>query len=485
MAALSLRTDQVEDARWLADRLDRHRAALLASDTGTGKTAVAIETARRRRARRILVLLPNIAMVSWPRDLAKWDDRKLPVFRVGRDGDLVPQNFAGWALINYERIVNRQAALLDSIMRQPWDLGVIDECHLISNPDSQRVQLLYGRKPRLIDCMRRVLALSGTPMRSSPADLHAHCQVLFPEVIDGMTRKQFRERYCVIETRRLPNRMTIEVVTGGKNEDELRRRIAPVMRQRRREDVLMLTLLTIHANFIETGPDAATALEHLAATMGLNLALDDTALEARIDFRNPALTHLLQAAALQRVPDIIALVRDLVGSDSILGRGRSRKVIVPAHHQHVMDAFEHGFMNEGIGVVALRGGQTLAQRQHYVDQFQNNPSIEVAVCQLQVAATAISLTRATDVVFAEMSWSASDNAQAVARAYRLGQVDPVVVQVMCGTTTVELAQARIVANRLESIVRIAPDSISIDLACALREGVEEEENRNDWMRAAE
>jgi SWI/SNF-related matrix-associated actin-dependent regulator 1 of chromatin subfamily A len=71
--------------------------------------------------------------------------------------------------------------------------------------------------------------------------------------------------------------------------------------------------------------------------------------------------------------------------------------------------------------VKIDGRTNQSQREAAVEAFQTDPNCRVFVGQLQAASTAITLTAASNVLFAEADWTPAINAQAAARAHRIGQ----------------------------------------------------------------
>ena len=65
------------------------------------------------------------------------------------------------------------------------------------------------------------------------------------------------------------------------------------------------------------------------------------------------------------------------------------------------------------------------QRQQAIDAFQKDPDVAVAVCSLTAAGVGLNLHAASNVVLAELSWTAAEQQQAIDRVHRIGQDEPV------------------------------------------------------------
>jgi SNF2 family DNA or RNA helicase len=467
---------QLEDADWLARELDQHKARFIWHDMGTGKSLIMILTAQRLGARRIVVFVPAIGRENWRRQVQLWWPDGPPVFVVGVDGAVPPHPWNGWVIVNYERLQLKNTDLLAALARD-WDLAVLDEHHYAANPEAQRTEIFYKvdalRVERLAHWWHRVILSSGTPMRNSPLDLWPHLYVWFPASVsrDGhrMGRDAWKDAFCVTKPVTLPSGVTVEQVTGGRNEHDLLRRLEGTYRRRRREDVLRdLPALHVMPHHLHTYGLARDKLTQAAQKLDVDvLATVDDIADALENSDDAAAAYgALEFAALARVSSVLELVDDLITPDPVLG-GSNRKMMLLAHHHSIMDELFEGCQNLGLRPVQIRGGQTPQERQRYVDLYQADPTVRVVVVQLQAGSTAIDLTATTDVIFAELDWTATNNAQCIARAYRQGTTQQVQARLVLGDTPIERGQARVIARRLESIVKVTPGQIEQALIDAL------------------
>jgi SWI/SNF-related matrix-associated actin-dependent regulator of chromatin subfamily A-like protein 1 len=469
---------QREDAAWCVERFKGgHRAAFLWHDMGTGKSCIMVLVAELVDAFNILVLCPAIARENWRREIQKWQTRKRPVFVVGIDGPVPPPRFNGWIVANYERLQDKNGELLRELRSRTYDVAFMDEHHYCSSPDAQRTNIIYRAHADgtanvvwLAGQMKRCVLASGTPMRNSPLDLWPHLYVWAPAaVFQGGTRlgrDAFRDQYCYTEWKTLPNGIVVEVNQRGRNEQDLLRRLSGLYRRRSREDVVGdLPALHVYAHPMATYGLARDRLEAAAREMG---SFDRYALARQLEQatqEDKTYQSLFTEAALQRCSGVLELVNDCT-PDPFLG-GTPRKAILVAHHRDVMDELYEGLRNLDLAPVQIRGGQTPTDRQRAVDLFQEDRRVRTAVVQLQAGSTAVNLTAATDIFFVELDFTATNNAQVIARGYRIGQKNPLHVRLCLGDTPLEGAQQYVVANRLTSIETMLPDQINRALIAAL------------------
>src|SRR5690606_35613593 len=84
------------------------------------------------------------------------------------------------------------------------------------------------------------------------------------------------------------------------------------------------------------------------------------------------------------------------------------KVVFFAKHIDVMDQAEAHFAASGIRSVSIRGDQSNTVRQQAIDDFNTDDSVGIAVCSLTAAGVGLNLQVASNVVLAELSWTAAE-----------------------------------------------------------------------------
>src|SRR5262245_16778382 len=205
---------QAEDRAWHRSRLTYRRASLCWNETGTGETRIAIGVADDLEAKTRIVFCPAIARINWYREIiANQDDPLFPIYVIGVDGDIPPDDFnRGWVICNYERVRNGQTKLLFWLKR-PWSLAILDEHQYLSNSESQRTGHFYNGSPqqggRLAPWFEKCMLMSGTPFRNSYADIWAHLFIWFADTIteDGkrMDEETFKDTFTNRVNKVLPS----------------------------------------------------------------------------------------------------------------------------------------------------------------------------------------------------------------------------------------------------------------------------------------
>lgn len=146
----------------------------------------------------------------------------------------------------------------------------VDESQRIKDHTAQqtRAALRYGRG---VAKVRR--KLSGTPILQGVQDLWSQYAFLDPLIIGEPNFFSFRARYC--RTRSLPSRPNVLIIEGGKNVDELMRRIAPFTARVRKEDALDMPPKMIYPDvdpfIVEMEPEQERAYQQMEELMMVGL----------------------------------------------------------------------------------------------------------------------------------------------------------------------------------------------------------------------
>jgi SNF2 family DNA or RNA helicase len=123
------------------------------------------------------------------------------------------------------------------------------------------------------------------------------------------------------------------------------------------------------------------------------------------------------------------------------------KVVFFAKHIDVMDTAEETFARRGMRFSSIRGDQTTKARQKNIDDFVNDPEVEVIVCSLTAAGVGINLQVASNLVLAELSWTDAEQTQAIDRVHRIGQDMPVTAWRIIAAQTIDTRIAELIDSK--------------------------------------
>jgi hypothetical protein len=84
------------------------------------------------------------------------------------------------------------------------------------------------------------------------------------------------------------------------------------------------------------------------------------------------------------------------------------KFIVFAHHLEVMDSLQECVEKAKTSYIRIDGKTPHKVREVSVDKFQHDPTVKVAILSIKACSQGLTLTAASNVVFAEICWNPSD-----------------------------------------------------------------------------
>jgi SNF2 family DNA or RNA helicase len=443
--------------------LQANRHAILCDDAGLGKSATALDAADTLGLTRVLCIGPAVAGVSWPLQVAEWSPGRVFVdLDMARSFGVRPP---GFYFVSFDALSRGLGnALHRSLLTCPsWDLVLIDEGQYIKSPGAKRTQAVYGptcssEVEAITRNARSVWVLSGTLTPNHAGEAYTHLRALFRATLakipafKGVVPEQheYENYFCDV-------RDTVygRVISGSKNMGVLRDAIAPVMLRRRKIDVMPeLPPMEFFTAPIKTDPLVVEQIfrDGLAAQ------------GVKYDPRIHALTEDdIQALAggMDATVGPLATLRRNLGAAKLAGCAEwviarlvagDPKVIVFAYHREVIAALETALLD--FSPVVYTGSTSKSDRAENVRLFQEDPRRRVFIGQLMAAGTAITLTAAKTVFFAEFAGTPGVNYQAASRPHRIGQRAG--VQVYFGTVPNSLDEkiAATAARRAKEIAEI-------------------------------
>jgi SWI/SNF-related matrix-associated actin-dependent regulator 1 of chromatin subfamily A len=158
----------------------------------------------------------------------------------------------------------------------------------------------------------------------------------------------------------------------------------------------------------------------------------------------PHVATLRRVTGLAKAPLVAEWVKDW------LEAGGS-KIVIFAHHRDVIKHLQDAL--EDVAVV-LTGDMGVWPRQAAVDAFQTDPVAKVFIGQIQAAGTGITLTAASDVLFAESSWVPAENSQAAMRVHRIGQKNACLVRFATLAGSIDERIQAVVSRKMFDIAQL-------------------------------
>lgn len=426
---------QVEGAGMIA-ALGR---ALITDEPGTGKTITTILGLVERDedghpAFPAIVVSPTSVVDPWVEAFETWAPRLRTV--AWRGSPKKRHALAGMAdvyVVGYETM---RVDAGTSRGHQQLILGVkpvsvvADECHLIKNPQAERSKAFRRLARQAASRDGAVVALSGTPITHSPADLWPTLVSLEPDAWPA--RERWVRRYC-------------QTLQGDYREEVLG--LEPA-----REPEFRLTLLGQHrrvakADVLTQLPPKVYSVRTVELPAKWRKAYDDMERQMLAELPDgeeiSVMSVLAQLTRLSQLASAAADVHTTVETDAdgvehvhtevtlrapswkvdalleILEERPGQPVVCFAPSRQLMAVAGAAAAAAGHRVGYVWGGQTQTERTKTVAAFQAG-ALDLICVTTQAGGVGLTLTAARTCVFLQRPWSLVESLQAEDRCHRIG-----------------------------------------------------------------
>lgn len=432
----TLRSYQRDGVRFLLNVTEAGFGACLADDMGLGKTLQVISWlvhlclngtlgAGKGCA---LIVAPASLITNWQEELRRFAPMLnvvlLHPYALGRTDENYLRTNPAWLMRNAHVALTTYgiATRNELLAAREYPAVILDEAQAIKNAESQRA-VAIGRL-----CSPRRVAITGTPVENSLAELRSLFEFLNPGLLGS--EKEF-------------NAMVRDM---GSDYTPLRRLVRPFMLRRLKSDPALLPELppkTEQAAYCLLTPEQARFYAHEVESLRAIMAEPDP--KVRLTLVLPILGRLKQIcnhpaqyvgeswfdpALSGKFARLGHLARQIAAAgDCCLVFTQYRSMIEPLH-DFLTDIF-------GAPGLTLHGATPIGERKRLVEQFQAAGGPRFFVLSLKAAGTGLTLTRARHVIHFDRWWNPAVENQASDRAYRIGQQKPVVIHPLICRGTIE------------------------------------------------
>lgn len=382
------------------------KRVLIGDEMGLGKTMQALAVCAhlaKQGKKHALVVCPPSLRINWARELATFTDLNTYMLH-GDDKDI---NFDAWkhnagvAIAGFPE--TREGKLLRGQLDVPLDFLVVDEAHRAKNPDSQQSQGVQA----LTDSAEYAVYLTGTPLENRLSEFETLLSYLDKGIIDA-----------------------VEAARGRAT--SFRNAISSLYLRRNQEDVLgeLPPLMEIN-EWVEPKPSEVEEY---------NNAVE------RGDFMD--MRRAFSGAESAKMQRVLELLDD--GAEA-------GKTIIFTFFRSVVDQLMNALGERAFGPIA--GGVSHEQRQKAVDEFTTAEAGVVLVCQITAASEGLNIQAANHIVLFEPQLNPAIEAQAIARAHRMGQVRTVEVHRLLTPDSVDEQLMEMLEIKRGVFDRFARDSV--------------------------
>ncbi|KAJ6646348.1 SWI/SNF-related matrix-associated actin-dependent regulator of chromatin subfamily A-like protein 1 [Pseudolycoriella hygida] len=324
----------------------------------------------------------------------------------------------------------------DRLFEKNFGILILDESHTIKNFKAKSTVSAL----RLGEKAKRVILLTGTPALSRPSELFSQLNLIDNKFFGGF--KEYGMRYCA------GKQTTFGFdCSGQSNLQELNIILRQRFMIRRTKEDVEFELGAKSRETIMLDPNKIwTTNDHDALEAVENAKVYSTdLLRLKGAQREEVLLRFYSETAKLKANAVCAYVKEVLKE--------KLKFIVFAYHKVMLDAISSCLTKKNIDFIRIDGTTRTDLRSTYIERFQNRKSCEVAVLSLKACNSAITLTAASLVIFAELDWNPSTLAQCESRAHRIGQKQPVTCRYLLAKDTADdyiwtmLQQKQDVLNR--------------------------------------
>ncbi|HCN28943.1 MAG TPA: serine/threonine protein phosphatase [Verrucomicrobiales bacterium] len=421
---VTLRPYQVEGFHFLSYLSLNKFGGILADDMGLGKTIQSISwilwlRGRYRKAWPCLVVCPKSVLDVWATEFAKAaPEIKVQVLRDKDELDLE-------SLLNEQHVLVLNYAQLrgcvDLLETVKWLAIILDEGQHIKNPDSKA-----ARAARQLKAENR-LVLSGTPVENRLLDLWSLMTFAMPGALGD--RKYFNHHF---DRRK-----------DGTASERLHARLRPFLLRRTKSQVAKELPSRSEETLLCEMSDAQAARykEELARAQQMVITSSGFEVLTRRRFAIlQALTRLRQICCHPALADKSATGEESAKLTATLElieelHAEGHKVLLFSQFVSMLEILRSRLEDMGVPYYWLTGATQ--NRAEIVSRFQEDTSPAVFLLSLKAGGSGLNLTAASYVILYDPWWNPAVEAQAIDRAHRIGQTQPVMAYRMITKGTIE------------------------------------------------
>jgi SNF2 family DNA or RNA helicase len=422
---------QYEGIAWLFSR----HSALLADEMGLGKTMQTITgirlLLRAGQVRRILLVCPKPLIPNWQREFRMWAE-ELPVVAI--EGNSARRRML-WTMpgvpiliTNYE-LMTRDLPEIPEEERPKFDLLVLDEAQRIKNRESRTAQVA-----RNVD-RRRSWALTGTPIENRPEELSSLFEFL--DVVPARASPDLRQLSKLADEHIL----------------------------RRTKDVVMSDM-----------PPRIDRDAHLQLTGAQDSAYQTAEKEGIVQ-----LNDMGDSITVQHVFELVLRLKQITNFDPLTGESvklerlaadmeeiaaSGAKAILFSQWTKSIDWLDERL--QAFNPLIYHGGVPTKKREPILEQFKHDPDAHLLLMSYGTGAVGLNLQFASYVFLFDRWWNPAVEDQAINRAHRIGQTNPVIITRFICENTIEERIDRVLREKRELFEAILGDGDNDNVSLGLK-----------------
>jgi len=386
--------------------------AMIGDEMGVGKSAQGIALMKHFGGR-ALVVCPSYLCKNWIRECAFWH----PDLDVDVVKKTVPDHSC---VISYDLTHRRQLGRFNVL--------ILDESHYIKNKSAKRTKALM----RLARVTPHVFLLTGTPAPNKPVELWTQLAAILGVNRIG-TYTSFTRRYCGAKQ----SPLGFVDVSGATNRRELAWYMKSTCLIRRLKRDVLQDLPKKTRCTLEVDVAQGKMKKKFKRWKEINRLCMQQETHELIFERKALVSELFMDTANAKVNIIKQICQDL-----------PPKTLVFYHHKVLGDAIEEALPE----CMRIDGSTPQEKRDEYVQDFQEGRN-DYCCLSMLAAGTGVTLTRANNILFAELYFVPGVMLQAEDRSHRIGLTEPLTVTYVLANGSLDAHMFKNIKKKLSTIDR--------------------------------
>lgn len=469
--------------------------ALIADEMGLGKTVQAIASMSVYIDEwPLLVLTPSSARYHWESEFNRWlgvdspvnssadtpkekliKKSQVQVLSSSKDA-VIPNNKTLVVICSY----GLAPALLESggFFAGQFKCAIVDESHMLRNKATKRTTSISP----LLSATTRCVLLSGTPALARPAELWPQLTILGTEqhgwwsseeeffktyVKHGNSRTR-AELHALLTGTVMIRRLKCDILKSMKPKQRQKAQLNVVNMENRAEFKQLLAQLSAGNGELAKLTRKKEVKEQISDVYDVRAKpvpdqhaekLDKDRRYGEKSSEVEGSEHCKRANVLSRLYSLTGEVKIPVIADMLnrwLDDRTKGKICIFAHHLHVLDSVGSianlsNQQSSGRKYIRIDGSTLPKSRQEQINNFQNDPTIRVALLGITAAGVAVTLTASSTVWFAELFWTPAIMIQAEDRCHRIGQQGQVECVYFVGKGTLDDVLWKLVEKKFQQL----------------------------------
>lgn len=404
------------------ERMAYKKCNLLSLSQGLGKSCVSASLSRMFNIPKTIIICPAIVKWSFYRDLTEtfgFNPLYFTILDASQRSTVRALFEERFIIINYEMVKKHMAHLIKE------DVGhiIIDEAQALKNSRSQRFHAISD----LVDYHKnaRLTLMSGTPVKNRVNDMFAYLKLMKHPL--GSNYAKFLRDFTHTASGKGGTR-----VTGGKNLDDLQRKISNLIIRKTKEECLDLPPKIITKCYFELNDyreEYNNVLKDMVENQGKN-----------IGSINGSIHTLNIITAKSKINGIIEMAENIIDQE--------RKVVIFGSYTEPLAMLQHYFGNR---CVLIDGSVPAKDRDNLIQRFLHDDKTTVFLGNMIAAGIGINLVNSSDIIYTNFPFTPSELEQSMDRSHRIGQVSSVNVYYTIGRDSLDEKLFNILSDKAGDI----------------------------------